>query len=254
MARDATLTPGGQTLRLLPGRCLFWEEAGALILADLHLGKAAHLRHHGMPIPEGNTADDLDRLTAIIRHTAAREVIVCGDFFHAPTAQSAGVLDLVEAWRLRHHHLTVSLIIGNHDHGRALPPPRCGIIPVGTRWHRPPFDFIHDPAHALPGALTVSGHLHPLAALPGPGPLKAPCFWWQPASQTLILPAFGTFTAGVPIRPAPEDTLHAIYNSTIISVPGSLYHRKSVGADRFVRRQAQSGRKAKPASIRDASP
>ena len=222
MGTDTRFILAGQTFQLLPERCLFWQETGALILADLHLGKAAHLRHHGMPIPEGNTADDLARLTRVIRRTAAREVILCGDFFHAPTAQSPAVLALVEAWRASHPDIPVSLVIGNHDHGRALPPPRCGILSPGTRWHRAPFHFVHDPAHAQAGEITVSGHLHPLAARPGPRPLMAPCFWWQAATQTLVLPAFGTFTAGVPIRPAPEDTLHAIYGDRIISIPTTL--------------------------------
>ena len=224
MASDPLLVLAGQTLRLLPERCVFWQETGALILADLHLGKAAHLRHHGMPIPEGNTADDLDRLTATIGRTVAREIILCGDFFHARTAQSPAILDMVATWRARHPDISVSLVIGNHDLGRALPPPRCGIALAGAAWHRPPFDFIHDPAHAR-GGITICGHLHPLAALSGARGLKAPCFWWQASAQTLILPAFGTFTAGVAIRPEPEDKLHAIFNNTVIPVPAALCQR-----------------------------
>jgi DNA ligase-associated metallophosphoesterase len=221
------LTHGGQTLQLLPERCVLWREAGILILSDLHLGKAAHLRHHGMPIPEGNTADDLARLTQVIHRTGARELILCGDFFHAPAAQSPAIIGLVESWRAAHPGLTVSLVIGNHDQGRALPPPSCGINPVGHRCHRAPFHFVHDPAHILPDGFHFTGHLHPVAALPGPRPLKAPCFWWQAASQTLVLPAFGSITAGVPVQPAPGDTLHAIFNDTILPVPGQLYHRKT---------------------------
>ena len=125
MVRNPIIHLGGQTLRLLPGRCLYWQETGALILADLHLGKAAHLRHHGMPIPEGNTADDLDRLTQLIHLSAAREVIICGDFFHAPTAQSPVVLELVETWRARHASVAVSLVIGNHDRPGSWPPACC---------------------------------------------------------------------------------------------------------------------------------
>ena len=85
MTHQATLILGGQTLQLLPERCAFWQEAGVLLLADLHLGKAAHLRHHGMAIPEGHTADDLTRLSRVLHRTQAREVIICGDFFHAST-------------------------------------------------------------------------------------------------------------------------------------------------------------------------
>ena len=78
------LTPAGQTLQLLPERCIFWRETGILILADLHLGKAAHLRHHGMPVPEGNTADDLTRADVQVdaeQHPAA--AIACVQTLHA---------------------------------------------------------------------------------------------------------------------------------------------------------------------------
>ena len=227
MASDL-LTHAGQTLRLLPGRGLFWQEARVLILADLHLGKAAHLRHHGMPVPEGHTAGDLARLTDMLRQTGAREVIIAGDFFHAATAQSPAVLRLVESWRAAHPEVVVTLVIGNHDQGRALPPPSCGIESAGPLLHRAPFHIIHDPAHATSGYPTLSGHLHPVVCLPGPRPLKAPCFWWQAASQTLVLPAFGTFTAGVTIHPAIDDTLHAIHGENIIPVP-TLFCRPTAG-------------------------
>ena len=224
MAIEPALTLGGQTLQLLPERCAFWQEAGVLLLADLHLGKAAHLRHHGMAIPEGHTADDLARLSRVLRRTQAREIIICGDFFHAPTAQSPAVLELVEQWRTSHPEVGVSLITGNHDRGRALPPPRCGIELAGPSVRRDPFQLIHDPAEAIAGRITISGHLHPLAALSGGrgSALRAPCFWWQANRSCLVLPGFGSFTAGVAIQPDPADTLYVITGQTVVAVPASV--------------------------------
>ncbi|MES2467310.1 MAG: ligase-associated DNA damage response endonuclease PdeM [Verrucomicrobiota bacterium] len=224
MTHQATLFRGGQTLQLLPERCAFWQEAGLLLLADLHLGKAAHLRHHGMAIPEGHTADDLSRLSRVLRRTQAREVIICGDFFHASTGQSPAVLDLVEQWRGSHPEVIVSLITGNHDRGRALPPLRCGIELAGPTMWRDPFHLIHDPAEAIAGRLTISGHLHPLAALSGGRgcALRAPCFWWQAHRSCLVLPGFGSFTAGVTVQPDPADTLHVITGETVVAVPASV--------------------------------
>ena len=224
MTHQATLILGGQTLQLLPERCAFWQEAGVLLLADLHLGKAAHLRHHGMAIPEGHTADDLTRLSRVLHRTQAREVIICGDFFHASTGQSPAVLDLVEQWRASHPEVRVSLITGNHDRGRALPPLRCGIELAGPTMWRAPFHLIHDPAEAIPGGLTISGHLHPLAALSGSRgrALRAPCFWWQAHRSCLVLPGFGSFTAGVAIQPDPTDTLHVISAASVVAVPAAL--------------------------------
>ncbi len=216
-----SLSLRGQTLDLLPERCAFWRQAKVLLLADLHLGKAAHLRHHGLPVPEGHSADDLARLSRAILRTGAREVLFCGDFFHAPSAQSPTVLDLVEKWRASHPAIHFSLVIGNHDLGRALPPPRCGIDLVGHSLWRDPFYFVHDPAHADPDRLSIVGHLHPLAALAGPPPRtwRAPCFWWQAERSCLVLPAFGSFTAGAVIQPDAADTLHVICDETVSPVP-----------------------------------
>lgn len=237
MTHPAALILGGQTLQLLPERCAFWQEAGVLLLADLHLGKAAHLRHHGMAIPEGHTADDLARLSLVLRRTQAREVIICGDFFHAPTAQSPAVLELVEQWRASHPEVHVSLVTGNHDRGRALPPPRCGIELAGPSVWRAPFHLIHDPAEASANDFTISGHLHPLVALSGSHgrALRAPCFWWQASRSCFVLPGFGSFTAGVAIQPGLADTLHVISGDTVVPVPVALCrktppkHRSSIG-------------------------
>ena len=223
MTPTASLSLGGQTLDLLPERCLFWRQANVLLLADLHLGKAAHLRHHGIPVPEGHTAADLARLSRAILRSGAQEVILCGDFFHAPTAQSPTVLDLVAQWRATHPHVHFSLVIGNHDQGQALPPPRCGITLLGDSLWRDPFHLIHDPADAPPDRLSIAGHLHPLVSLPGPRrqTWRAPCFWWQHQRSCLVLPGFGSFTAGVVIPPDPSDTLHAICGETVSAVPPS---------------------------------
>lgn len=226
MPTDPLIILGDQTLQLLPERCAFWHEARVLLVADLHLGKAAHLRHHGLAVPEGHTADDLDRLSGAIHRSGAREVVCCGDFFHAATAQSLSVLQLVEQWRASHPDVVFSLITGNHDRGRALPPVSCGIQLPGAVEFRAPFCFIHDPAEA-PGAphFSVSGHLHPVAALPGHARrmLRAPCFWYQAATQTLVLPAFSTFTAGVPIQTAAGDLVFAIHNQMVSPVPSRFF-------------------------------
>ena len=111
----------GQSLRLLPQRCAYWEERGALLLSDLHLGKSATFRHHGIALPEGDTAADLARLDVALTDSGAREMIIVGDLFHAASARSATVLRLFADWRERHAGIQIRLIIGNHDR-LALPP------------------------------------------------------------------------------------------------------------------------------------
>jgi metallophosphoesterase superfamily enzyme len=40
-------------------RALFWKETSALILSDLHLGKTAHFRKNGIPLPANIILEDL---------------------------------------------------------------------------------------------------------------------------------------------------------------------------------------------------
>jgi uncharacterized protein len=48
---DVMLTIAGEDVLLLPERALFWPRACALVVADVHWGKAASFRAAGIPIP-----------------------------------------------------------------------------------------------------------------------------------------------------------------------------------------------------------
>ena len=56
----------GETLWLLPQRAVYWPRAGALIVADVHFGKAATFRAGGIPVPGGTTAEMLRRLSVAL--------------------------------------------------------------------------------------------------------------------------------------------------------------------------------------------
>ena len=214
------ITCSGQSFRLLRQRCLFWEEAQALVLSDFHLGKSATFRHHGIALPEGDTAADLARLDAALAETNAREIIIVGDLFHAAAARSPVVLQLLQDWRERHPQVVVKLVIGNHDRG-ALPPPACHISVVGVKHTVGDLTFIHDPADIKNEGFTICGHLHPVITLPGGGrKWSAPCFWHAP--KMLVLPSFGGFTGGPPLRPQRGSTYYALADSQILTVPGHL--------------------------------
>ena len=43
----------------LPERAAFWRDASTLLVADCHFGKTASFRRHGLPVPEGSTADEI---------------------------------------------------------------------------------------------------------------------------------------------------------------------------------------------------
>src|SRR3954466_5779694 len=61
---------------------LYWPDEGALILADLHLGKGASFARRGHVVPPYDTTETLARLARLIAHYAPRTVIALGDNFH----------------------------------------------------------------------------------------------------------------------------------------------------------------------------
>ena len=56
----------GEPLELRPERGLFLPERGALLVADVHVGKAEAFQRRGVPVPSGVGAADLARLSATI--------------------------------------------------------------------------------------------------------------------------------------------------------------------------------------------
>ncbi len=122
MNGDLRIDLAGQSLVLLPERAVLWERESALLVADVHLGKAAAFRAAGLPLPGGTTTETLDRLSAALIRTGARRLILLGDFFHARAGRAARTLEAIASWRARHPDLAVLLVRGNHDRGAGAPP------------------------------------------------------------------------------------------------------------------------------------
>ncbi len=219
-----TLPLCGQTLTLLPERAALWEEERALILADVHLGKAAAFLSHGLAVPEGGTAEDLARLSSLLRSTRAQRLIIVGDLFHAPAGLTSGICEMISAWRAEWPGFTVALVRGNHDTMAAKLPAEWRMDVHDPDLVMGPFRFIHDPAHHDGGnGFAISGHLHPSVRLSERrvSGSSAACFWLGTAC--LVLPAFGTFTGNKAIRPAPGDRLIACTAGRLIEVPAALH-------------------------------
>ena len=68
---------------LLPGSAAVLPASATLLVADLHLGKAATFRKAGIPVPEGSAQRDLARLADLVVRHAVRRLLVLGDLFHA---------------------------------------------------------------------------------------------------------------------------------------------------------------------------
>ncbi len=209
---------GGHTLVLDPDRAVHWPEQRALIVADLHFGKAAIFRQNGLPVPAGTTAGDLFKLTQLLDRTQASRLLILGDCFHGYVNDPAPMHEQLHLWRCARPRLTIDLILGNHDR-------RANSIPdaLSITVHTAPLDldgitFAHEP---IDGAArpVICGHIHPTASLrdfDGQG-VRVPCFVIE--QRRMILPAFGRFTGGCAVAPNHERQLYVAAQGRVIPVP-----------------------------------
>jgi DNA ligase-associated metallophosphoesterase len=233
-AGAARLLAGETQVLLLPQRAAWLPVQRALLVADVHLGKAAAFRALGVPVPEATTAATLARLDALVDSMRPLALCVLGDLLHSPAAQAPTVIDALAAWRARHGNLRVVLVRGNHDDRAGDPPAHCRIEVVEEPWRFAGLELRHEPD---PNLLTerlvtgiapegeiaepvhsISGHLHPVIRLRGRADaLRLPCFWTR--GRCTVLPAFGEFTGGWPISPAAGDRVFVTDGERVCEVP-----------------------------------
>jgi DNA ligase-associated metallophosphoesterase len=214
-----------QTLWLLPERALWWPDGRTLFVADVHLGKAAAFRAHGLPVPRGTTADDLHRLSALLQRTQAQRLVVLGDWLHARSGHTPGLQQTLRAWRAQHPALLCVLVGGNHDRHAGALPDDLGWTVVEEPWPLGPWVCRHapPPAVAADGAdahrpVALYGHVHPVCALRGPGRerLRLPCY--VVSDRAVGLPAFGSFTGGHAVPPGPRYRRAALVPDRVVWV------------------------------------
>lgn len=189
---EQTITFNKQELILNNQRSIFWKETKSLILSDLHLGKAAHFRKHGIAIPMDTSLADLNRLENLIGHYQPEQVIVVGDLVHAGINQE--VL-LLEAFRQKYRQLHLHLVKGNHDRLSPQVSERFGIHHHKEVFELERIHFKHHPADSKDrSSFRISGHIHPGVSIiiPPKRHLRLPCF--LVSEYQIILPAFSKFT------------------------------------------------------------
>ena len=157
-----------------PSGALWWGAEAALVVADLHLGKAERMaRRGGALLPPYEVQATLERLAAELEATGARRLIALGDSFDDDAARDgvAAALEGVFAG------VEVLWVGGNHDPGTA------GAEAV-----------LHGIAlrHIAGDGPDISGHYHPKLRIAG---RRVPVFLI--GGGHLILPAFGTYTGGL---------------------------------------------------------
>ena len=209
----------GERLVLLPQRALWWPAQRALVVSDVHAGKAAHFRKAGLPVPRTAFEADLARLDALVRHWQPAQLIATGDLFHSAHNRE---IDTFGAWRAQ-AGVHVRLVRGNHDVLGADAYARLG-LEVVDQLALPPFCFRHHPPRPdeRETLYALTGHLHPGVELRGPArqQLRLPCFYF--AGRYAVLPAFSRLTGLALLRPGAGDRVDAIVGEERVLKLGSF--------------------------------
>jgi len=169
---------------------MYWERQKALILSDLHLGKAAHFRKHGIAMPTQLSLQDLERLDSLIYHYAVEQIIIVGDLIHAGANKE---IPLFTALTHKHSQANFTLIRGNHDRMSEDQLWSLGIAAVYDELTIDGITFAHHPVQ-YPASFTISGHIHPGIEIlfHTRQRMRFPCY--VVSADQLILPAFSRFT------------------------------------------------------------
>ncbi len=206
----------GAELWLLADKAIYYPQYRALLIADVHFGKAAAYRKLGQPVPHGTTQGNLERLDRLLTAYDCDRLIFLGDFLHAPESHAATTLNALGDWRRARPDLRMTLIRGNHDKRAGDPPESLAIEVVTEPLLLGPFALQHEPdPHATHHVL--AGHVHPVYRLQGRGrqSLRLACFY---VGETVsLLPAFGGFTGGFAIEKASDKQIYVVGDGAVWS-------------------------------------
>jgi DNA ligase-associated metallophosphoesterase len=215
IAGACSITFANESLLLLPDRAVYWPGRKMLLLADVHLGKAASFRSFGLPIPEGSTTKDLLRISKLLGATGAERLVILGDLLHAKSGRQPVVIDAITSWRSGLSSIQMTLVRGNHDRNSGPTPSQWEIEEVEEPLIDQGFVFTHDKPcdEDLP---TFAAHIHPMVYLPDfdGSVATAPCFVFD--ERCAILPAFGTFTGGCKVSHEPGRRLFLVAPGRVV--------------------------------------
>lgn len=177
---------GDEIVKINNQRTIFWEKYKMLILSDVHIGKTAHFRKHGIAVSDEILYNDLKRLNSLIQHYNVNQIIVVGDLFHA--GHNINV-DMFHQWLLKFKNISFTLISGNHDLG--LIKNNNFSFKIISEKIIDDFRFVHEYDNNTQYK-NICGHLHPGIFLGNNSKFKVPCF--VKTSNCIFLPAFSLFT------------------------------------------------------------
>ena len=196
------LVVAGARLRTLTCGGLWWEEAGVLVVSDLHLEKASSYAARGQMLPPYDTRATLARIDRRMVALSPRMVISLGDSFHDRRARPRMAADDVAMVRRLTGACDWVWVEGNHD---PAPPEDLGgratfELTIG------PLTFRHIPTVGEAQG-EVAGHLHPCAKVVGRGgrSVRARCFATD--GERLVMPAYGALTGGLNVLDTAFDAV-----------------------------------------------
>ena len=209
---------GGSAWTLLPERAAYWPARAMLVVADVHIGKAATFRAHGVPVPHGTAQDNLARLSRLIDATGPDVLVLLGDLVHAPEALGKATVAALARWRERHAELALILVEGNHDARAGALPAQWRVERVAEPWRLDGIALRQHP-FADPSATVLAGHMHPVVHLRGRADesVRLPCFWMR--ERMIVLPAFGDFTGGAALAREANDRVIAVADDRLFEIP-----------------------------------
>ena len=204
-----------EILTLTNQRALYWAQESTLVVSDLHIGKTAHFRKAGIPIPSTILDNDLKRLQRLIAHFKAETVLVVGDLFHAENNTD---IDQFQIFINAYPTVSFELIKGNHDRLKDSFYEAMGITIFKTHKDVGAFRFVHDEQHCDSDTFCISGHTHPGVTIKGRGKvsIKLPCF--EVSDQRLILPAFSEFTGLNTKRTVETSTCYGFTDKSVFAI------------------------------------
>ena len=205
----------GESLSLLPEKAIYWEKESALLLADLHLGKAQHFRKEGIAVPSGVADDNYKKLYQLFETYPTQNVYFLGDLFHSEYNQEwVRVTEIVNHF----HQTAFHLVLGNHDILDNEKYQNAGLNIVGTKKDIRGIRLEHEPPETATKQFTLCGHIHPGVMIKGRGRqnLRLPCFYFT--ENFMILPAFGTFTGVKTLKVSDVNKAFAVVGDKIISI------------------------------------
>jgi DNA ligase-associated metallophosphoesterase len=186
-----------------------------LIISDIHIGKSAHFRKNGIPVPSTVGQKDLSRITKLADTYPTDTLVITGDMFHNRMNSD---VEQFKAWRNGHPQLKIALVKGNHDDLKADDYEGLDIEIHHKEMLVFPFRFIHDKPETTDSYFNITGHIHPGITIYGKArqQLRLPCFYFS--DTCAVLPAFSAFTGLSNIKPGKGDIFYAITPTQVLAV------------------------------------